>query len=81
METKTDTNIYTFNIWMEGFRATGESASAHLVATNVEGENFIDACKQFYKNDLLFRINEKGTPSYWGCRLFDNEAEARKTFG
>lgn len=71
----------TYDIWEEGFCVMEGSATAHLIATGVPGENFLDACKKHLKNDSLFRVDNNGTPSRWGCRLFDNEIDARKSFG
>lgn len=71
----------TYDIWEEGFLVMEGSATANLVAKNVPGENFLDACKKYFKKDSLFRINSDGVPSRWGCRLFDNETDARKSFG
>ena len=67
-----------FDIWMEGFKITGQEAQAQLVARNAPGENFLDAARRHYGSDPHFDP-EKGT--YWGCKLFDNESEARRCFG
>ncbi len=72
-------------IWMEGWsghRAQGDYGTAQLVAT-VEAPSFQEACDQFFTSDT-----EKNWGHYdrvrmtvWGCRLFINEADARKAFG
>jgi hypothetical protein len=64
-----------YEIWSEGFAATGESAKANFIGS-IWGETFIDACK----NSGL-KLSSYDPPIYWGCRLFDNEADARKSFG
>lgn len=69
-----------YNIWMEGLLITGMEGTpqkAWLVA-EVEAESFVEACHKHYKND--FNFDEKRM-TYWGCRLFDNEKDARRLFG
>lgn len=69
-----------YNIWVEGYLVSGMEGrpqGASFVAS-VEAESFSEACKKFYKNDPLF--NEEHLTN-WGCQLYDNEAEARKSFG
>jgi hypothetical protein len=67
----------TYSVWSEGFAATGESGTAVCHGT-VAADNFKEACKKIFKKDPYFNENSL---SYWGCGLFDNEANARKTFG
>ena len=76
-----------FQIWSEGFRATGESQGAFFHGVS-EGENFKDAVLKFVKNNPDFaEYFDSDTRDdieyfyYWGCRLFDNEQDARKSFG
>lgn len=85
-----------FEIWIEGYRATGEEAQASFIG-KAAGETFEEACKNFeYPEDQFnmgikfiskgqkLTLDEKGhggRPSIWACRLFDNEADARKSFG
>lgn len=88
-----------YEIWIEGYAATGESGSAHFIGKSF-GKDFRDACIGFtYPEDIIREwdgaiLKKKGDPlpldtdrkgnielSIWACRLFDNEAEARKSFG
>lgn len=72
----------SYQIWMEGFRATGEGGPATFLG-EFEGEDFVDACRNWAKqasDPSLFRVTD-GVPIYWGCRLFDNEKDARELFG
>jgi len=72
-----------FNIWMQGYAATGSYAGAKLVAENVEAGCFSDACIKFSKTDeakLLGNFDIEKL-SFWGCRLFDNSTDALKAFG
>jgi hypothetical protein len=73
----------TYEIWSEGFRATGESGEARLEGI-IEADTFLEAC------DKLAAIKEwDKRPGYynrdhltvWGCRLFTSEGEARRSFG
>ena len=71
----------TFEIWAEGYAATGENGPALRLGV-VQAENFRDACRVLVqqKPDLKPWFNF-ATLTFWGCRLFDNEADARKSFG
>ena len=72
----------TYNIYMEGFRATGQSEPASLIGTE-DGETFKDACAKFmeYVYDPNSRFYDKERNTYWGCRLFDNMEDASRSFG
>jgi hypothetical protein len=67
-----------YEVWSEGYCCTGCEGKP-VTATfegSVKAESFEEAC------DILF----KGRDDYvngriWGCRLFDNEEDARKGFG
>ena len=71
---------------MEGYLATGGHSNAQqLVNKNEilwEGESFESACENALnalKWDIKYYDKERNT--YWGCRFFDNETDARKSFG
>lgn len=70
-------------LWVEGYVATGESADATFLGS-FEGETFQDAI-QAYKDSLTDDYSRKCVDverqTFWGCRFFDNEADARKSFG
>lgn len=92
----------TFEVWMEGYAATGQRSDAQKIA-DAEGETFEEAVRNYrHPEDVVSKytgqiIIVKGTPlgldlkedgsftyerpSIWGCRLFDNEQDARKSFG
>lgn len=76
---------------MEGFAATGEHDTAQKLG-EAEGADFPDAVRNFIKTQptsgpFQCRINEhkreNGSVYFedWARRLFDNEADARKSFG
>lgn len=66
-----------YEIWSEGYNDMGNIGSAHKHGEQ-EADSFDQACVIFFVDDKFF--NGK-LLTYWGCRLFDNEAEARKSFG
>ncbi|MBQ1668392.1 MAG: hypothetical protein II063_10510 [Prevotella sp.] len=82
-----------YTVWVEGYVATGERSTAHCLGT-IEADNFIEAAKKLWRENYLpayegdphtaddyFSINKKGIPCIWGRRCFDNEVDARKSFG
>ena len=71
----------SYEIWCEGYVCTGESGRAHYFGTTM-ANNFQEACDNFFNNDEYHSqyYNSKNL-TYWGCRLFDNEFEARVSFG
>ena len=73
-----------FDIWTEGYIATGMEgipARAQKLASNIE------AAKKWYRSepDASSRFGDldvrNGVVYLWGCRLFDNEQDARKVYG
>lgn len=73
----------SFEIWAEGYRATGESGDATYLGTS-EGESFDEAVKLYKDRNpseahLLSRNG--GYWTYWACRLYDNEQQARLSYG
>lgn len=99
-----------YEIWSEGYRATGESGDATFHGKSF-GNTFDEAVENFtypedkvreydgfvyiHKGDKLGAdrytrecfmsdeayINRRSNWKIWGCALFDNEADARKSFG
>lgn len=84
-----------FEIWMEGYSATGESGTAQMIGKGV-GETFDDAVKDYMSKNLNHGIrpntrdrymteeyynNRRSNWNIWACNLFDNEEDARKSFG
>lgn len=67
-----------YDIWAEGYRATGQHGEAMRMAKDVEARSFKEACIRALGDDRLF---DPVKLSYWGCRLYDNETDARKLFG
>lgn len=79
-----------YDIWSEGFIAQGSEGiptKAQKFASGVEGESFLDAVKKWYKSqkDAEYRFGvltiRDGKAYTYGCRLYDNEEDARKACG
>lgn len=74
-------NLKQYNIWSEGFRTNGEASSAFFIGTSF-GSNFKEACNNFAIKDANFKkYYSSNDLTYWGCKLFDNEVDARANFG
>lgn len=70
----------SFDIYSEGYAATGQFGKAHLEGT-ADGECFRDACINLLGNKLDKNDAGEYITSIWGCRLFDNFEDAQKSFG
>lgn len=76
--------IKKYSLWMEGYSATGQSSTAEFLGV-FDGVSFNDACDNWSKTIKQPEYYKPGTdehrPSYWACKIFDNEIDARKSFG
>ena len=74
--------VNTYEVWTEGYAATGESSGAYFHG-RFKGNTFKDAVKDFVKT--LSAGSQKDFSEermcLWGCRFFDNERDARNSFG
>lgn len=70
----------TIDLWMEGFAATGQYGQAQKLGI-YEADTLDKAVEAWVAEDPNRADYMSGTKSYWGCRFFDNEEDARKTFG
>lgn len=84
-----------FEIWVEGYAATGERGTANMIGKGI-GNTFDEAVEDYmsknpnhgiernerksYFDDLGYQ-NRRSDWNIWACSLFDNEADARKSFG
>lgn len=70
-----------FEIWSEGYIIQGNKSTA-IYFGREKAETFKEACDNFAKITPNFAeyYNPKKM-TFWGCRLFDNETDARKSFG
>jgi len=79
--------IKEYTLWKEGFviifpHFTGNSAKARCLGT-WKAKSFIDACHEWAVTESesnLFSVKD-GVPYFWGCRIYDNESDARESFG
>lgn len=72
-----------YEIWCEGYAATGHRGQAFCFG-KAHGENFREACRAFFRVEIAagkFHTYDPAENRYWGCQLYDNETDARKTFG
>jgi hypothetical protein len=69
-----------FQIWSEGYQASGDYSDANYFAT-VEAETFQEACDKYFVTEEHKKFYDPKTLTYWGCKLFDNETDARRSFG
>lgn len=84
-----------FKIWMEGYATTGDFEKATMIGTS-KGFTFDDAIRNYIENNPKSGIkknkktrysneeayqNRKSNWNIWACNLFDNETDARKSFG
>lgn len=73
----------SISLWMEGYAATGESGTAHCIGTYT-ATDLDDAVKQYmvaHPNSVHWDRFGRGRHAIWACEIFDNEAQARKSFG
>lgn len=76
--------VMLYEIWSEGFRVSGETGSKAYKIGEQKANSFEEACDLFVKRNPQYKDcyeKRNGVPAYWGCRWFDNEADARKAFG
>ena len=69
-----------FDLWMEGYRATCEGSDATYIGTYY-ADTFEEACKMYAKFKGITLGTHGGMLADWGRRIFDNEDDARKSYG
>lgn len=73
--------LKSYSIWSEGFQTTGEHGRAVLHSI-VLASSFQKACDHLAKKHREFaKYYDPNKLTYWGCRLYDNEEDAKKNFG
>lgn len=69
-----------YEVWVEGYCCTGESSGAEFLG-KYKAPNFIEACREAcICKGVPFEVRDD-KPISWGCGMFDNEADARKSTG
>lgn len=72
-----------YDIYIEGFAATGNRGVAHLLGT-ARADNFTKAVIQFNwdnNQDDRYGYFSPSNLSFWGCRCFQTLEEAQRSFG
>jgi hypothetical protein len=70
-----------FEVWTEGYVATGEHGTAKFWGS-WWAEDLRGAADQVFSDDPdLGRHYNRERLQVWACRIFDNEADARKSYG
>lgn len=73
--------LQVFEVWIEGYTATGQHEQAYTLGT-FEANTFEEACmKAMIANNWDLSSYNAKSNSYWACKFFDNEEEARKSHG
>ena len=76
--------LHEVEVWSEGFAATGESGKAAHHGT-YSAYSLKQAFNMWVSEDserAAYAVEHlDGTLSYWGCKIFDNGNDARKSFG
>lgn len=70
-------------IWAEGYVTNGETSPARLLG-KFTAQNFREAVEEFrdsLADDRSRNTVNLDTMTFWGCKLYDNENAARKSFG
>ena len=72
-----------FQLWTEGYQATGSKACATYYG-EFEAKTFRDAVIKFkatVESEQTRETIDTERLTFWGCKFFDNEEDARKSFG
>lgn len=73
-----------YEIWIEGYKIMGQCGTAKLLGS-YSSTSFYEAVEKMLEHELELKKyhhkSKNGTHSIWACQLFDNELDARKSFG
>lgn len=73
-----------FNLWMEGYIAQGTSSKARFLGS-FDADSFENACDKWADtidgNEKQYYKRNGNVASFWGCRIYDKEQDAKKSFG
>lgn len=75
--------VRDYEIWLEGYAVSGQHGTAVKIGT-VAAESFQEACDSLLKRPgqrERFGGYDSERLTVWGCELFDNETDARKSYG
>lgn len=80
-ETEVIGKVKTYEIWSEGYCATGDGLCPAQLMGEQDATSFQEACDIFFADERHKGYYNSERLSYWACRLYDNEKDARKSFG
>jgi len=75
--------LSNWEVWTEGYRVTGNEQGA-IFHGIYRGETFQDALMAFkvsLEDAKVWSLVNLAKGTFWGCRFFDNETEARASYG
>ena len=77
-----DSGGHTVDLWAEGYVANGNQSSA-IFYGKYNAQSLSEAVLQFKEqlNEQDQSLIDLDSLTFWGCRFFDNENDARKIFG
>ncbi len=71
-----------WDVYSEGYAATGEHGVAQLVQSGIEAPTFEAACDIAYADAPRAYYDPNATPRrYWACQLFPTLEEAQRAYG
>ena len=71
----------SYEVWIEGYIVIEGSCKAQSIGS-YKAKTFKDACvKALRKQKFRMEFYDKVSNRFWGRSLYDNETDARKTFG
>ena len=77
---KTIARPQRFEVWTEGYSTTGMYSRAQYHG-EFEATSFAEACADYARSTGEPKYFDKDNLTYFGCRFYDNELQARKSFG
>ena len=69
-----------FDVWMEGYRNSDGIGYAEFLG-KTKAKSFQKACEKLVKSKYSPIFYDEQSNTYWGCRFFETESAARKSFG
>lgn len=69
-----------FDVWMEGYRNSDGVGHAEYLG-KINAFTFQEACEKIVCDTYNPIYYDKESNTYWGCRFFETESAARKSFG
>ena len=70
-----------WEVWSEGYTATGECGTAMFHGVD-RAETFQQAIEAWLDEDISrWKLYNPDRLTFWGCKFYDNEKDARAFFG